>query len=83
LPVELSKGFFFFYADLIAGEVVAELTYLLKFCDVLVIIRIVLVELLMVFIAVCVLLKLRMPPLFGVCMNLEFEDMNDISEPPD
>lgn len=43
--------------------------------------RMVLVELLIVFIPVCVLLKLRVSPLFGVFINLELDDMNDISEP--
>lgn len=39
------------------------------------------VELRAVFIPVWERLKLRVSPLLGVSMNLEFEDMNDISEP--
>jgi hypothetical protein len=43
--------------------------------------RIVFVELLTVLIPVWVLLKLSVSPLFGVYMNLELVDINDISEP--
>ena len=82
-PVESISGFFFLkLVDLpAAGDVVAELTYLPKLTEVLVIMRIVLVELLRVFIPVCVLLKFNVSPLFGVCMNLELLDINDISDP--
>lgn len=83
LPVESIKVFFFLkLVDLpAAGELVAELTCLPKFYEVFVIMRIVFVKLLTVFIPVWVLLKLRVSPLFGVYMNLEFEDINDISDP--
>ena len=83
LPVESISVFFFLKLVYLpaAGELVAELTCLPKFYEVFVIMRIVFVKLLTVFIPVWVLLKLRVSPLFGVYMNLELEDINDISEP--